>query len=73
MQLITQTYPATQSAIGTFGFSNFARRTMTTLISWQGRARQRRALSRLDGHLLEDIGVSVSVAHQEATKPVWVD
>lgn len=32
---------------------------------------QRRALSRLDGHLLEDIGLDAKSAHAEASRPVW--
>lgn len=33
--------------------------------------RQRRALSALDTHLLEDIGVSSEAARREASRPVW--
>jgi uncharacterized protein YjiS (DUF1127 family) len=35
------------------------------------RSRQREALSRLDDHLLEDIGVTREQANAEAAKPFW--
>lgn len=35
------------------------------------RARQRRALSRLDARLLDDIGVSAAQARWESEKPFW--
>lgn len=38
---------------------------------WASRARQRRALSRLDDRLLRDIGVSPYDAAHEADKPFW--
>jgi uncharacterized protein YjiS (DUF1127 family) len=38
---------------------------------WQGRARQRRALARLDTRLLADIGVSEAEARRECAKPFW--
>jgi uncharacterized protein YjiS (DUF1127 family) len=38
---------------------------------WASRARQRRALSRLDDRLLRDIGVSPYDAADEADKPFW--
>jgi uncharacterized protein YjiS (DUF1127 family) len=34
-------------------------------------ARQRRALARLDRHMLCDIGITTDAAQQEAAKPVW--
>ncbi len=34
-------------------------------------ARQRRALTQLDDHILEDIGVSRKQAQAEATRPLW--
>jgi uncharacterized protein YjiS (DUF1127 family) len=41
------------------------------LLLWRERARQRRALHRLDGHLLRDIGRSREAALREAGKPFW--
>lgn len=38
---------------------------------WIARARERRALARLNGHLLQDIGVSPEEAAGEAAKPFW--
>jgi uncharacterized protein YjiS (DUF1127 family) len=34
-------------------------------------ARQRRALARLDDHLLRDIGIEPAAAWSEALRPVW--
>ncbi len=34
-------------------------------------ARQRRALARLDDHMLEDIGITRDDALAEAARPVW--
>jgi len=42
-----------------------------TLFAWAERARQRRALGRLDDRLLADIGVSPSEAAAEVAKPFW--
>lgn len=32
---------------------------------------QRKALAKLDAHRLADIGVSQTLAHQEASRPFW--
>ena len=37
----------------------------------QARRRDRRALSRLDAHLLRDIGLSPDEARTEGAKPFW--
>lgn len=42
-----------------------------TLAIWFARWRQRRALARLDDHLLDDIGVIRTQASREAAKPFW--
>lgn len=39
--------------------------------TWFQRSRQRRALAELDDRLLDDIGITRSMAQQEATKPFW--
>ncbi len=41
------------------------------LLNMIGLARQRRALARLDDHMLDDIGVSRSQARAEAERPIW--
>ena len=41
------------------------------LLLWQMRARQRRHLAGLEGHLLRDIGVDRLSASREAQKPFW--
>ncbi|NQU62102.1 MAG: DUF1127 domain-containing protein [Rhodospirillales bacterium] len=40
---------------------------------WFSRARQRRALLRLDSRLLSDIGVDRPSARREGIKPFWRD
>lgn len=44
-----------------------------TLAAWEDRRRTRAALSRLDGHLLRDIGLGADRAATECTKPFWRD
>lgn len=44
-----------------------------TLAAWDSRHRGRRALARLDDHLLRDIGLNEGRAASEATKPFWQD
>ena len=41
------------------------------LATFTALARQRRALAKLDAHLLYDIGVTPKQAADESTKPVW--
>ena len=42
------------------------------LVSWAERRRSRIALSRLDDHMLDDIGVSRAQAQKEAQRPFWL-
>ena len=46
-------------------------RFVTTLLDWQERARQRRALLALGDRALQDFGRSRADAAGEAEKPVW--
>jgi len=46
-------------------------RVIATLLLCRDRAAQRRALGRLDEHLLLDIGVDRVTAKREAAKPFW--
>ncbi len=43
------------------------------LAFWIARQRQRRQLARLEGHLLDDIGLDAPAARREAAKPAWLD
>ena len=43
------------------------------LLAWHRRAQSRIALSKLDQHLLDDIGISAQAAKSEADKPFWKD
>ena len=54
-------------------FTATAMRLFSVLLAWNQRARQRRALSRLDDRLLADIGVSRAAAAHEAAKRPWED
>jgi uncharacterized protein YjiS (DUF1127 family) len=42
-----------------------------TIAVWIMRRRQRQALSELDEHLLNDVGLSREQARREAAKPFW--
>jgi uncharacterized protein YjiS (DUF1127 family) len=48
-------------------------RALTLLLRWQELAQQRRALMRLDDHMLKDIGLSRVDALREAERPFWDD
>lgn len=40
---------------------------------WDDLRRTRRALAHLDGHILDDIGLSDRLAREECAKPFWRD
>lgn len=48
-------------------------RAITALLRWRELARQRRALLRMDDHMLKDIGLSRADALREAERPFWDD
>lgn len=66
---IGQTVPQAANA------TNLWRTQWRHILDWlslcQERARQRRALLRLDARLLADIGVDCVQAQREAAKPCW--
>lgn len=41
--------------------------------AWADRQATRRALDRLDAHLLDDIGITAQEARAETAKPFWQD
>jgi uncharacterized protein YjiS (DUF1127 family) len=41
------------------------------ILTWQERARQRRALESLDDRMLKDIGLSRADVMRECDKPFW--
>lgn len=43
------------------------------LVAWDNRQHTRRALARLDDHLLRDIGLCRESADEECAKPFWKD
>jgi uncharacterized protein YjiS (DUF1127 family) len=51
--------------------ARLADRAITTLLGWQDLARQRRALLRLDDHMLKDVGLSRADAMREAERRFW--
>lgn len=44
-----------------------------TVLKWEQRRQTRRALKRLDAHMLNDIGLSKYAAEAEADKAFWED
>ena len=48
-----------------------AARTLGTLLSWQARDRQRRALAQLDARMLNDVGRLRAEVDLELRKPFW--
>lgn len=61
-----------------FGAARFARAGLVNglvqlVATWRGRSKARRALARLDDHLLHDIGLDRLSARDEATRRFWQD
>lgn len=50
-----------------------ARQPRRLIRTWADRQATRRALDRLDPHLLDDIGLSAQEARAETAKPFWQD
>ncbi len=48
-----------------------AARAVRTLVTWQERDRQRRALAQLDARMLKDVGLSRAEVAIELRKPFW--
>ncbi len=48
-----------------------AARALRTLLIWQERDRQRRALAQLDARMLNDVGLSRAGVDLELRKPFW--
>lgn len=46
-------------------------RSLDLLTVWENRLRQRSALTHMDQHLLEDMGLTPEDAAKEAAKPFW--
>ena len=53
------------------GLPGSVREALQLVLTWRRRVAQRDALSKLDGRLLKDIGVSHAEAAREARKPFW--
>lgn len=52
-------------------FSALALRVAVVLARWSERSRTRRALLKLDDHLLRDAGIEARAARHEAAKAFW--
>ncbi len=50
---------------------DWIKRPHKTIQLWFARSMQRKALSRLDEHLLNDIGITAEQAAEEINKPFW--
>lgn len=61
----------TTNTLTTFAGRAFHTPSRSMLGMWIARARERRALSKLDSRLLRDIGVDPADAAQEAARPFW--
>lgn len=48
-------------------------RAAVVVAAWEARHRTRKALTRLDAHLLRDIGLTTDQQEAEAIKPFWQD
>ena len=49
----------------------FVAAVQSLLQAWSARARARRALGRLDAHMLSDIGLDADAAAREVGRPFW--
>ncbi|MDZ4134623.1 MAG: DUF1127 domain-containing protein [Paracoccaceae bacterium] len=68
------TLPSRPSAATRHALPLMARRAFAlglSLVTWENRRQSRKALGRLDAHLLRDIGLSSQDATAEAAKPFW--
>ena len=53
--------------------SRMVLRAAVLVVTWEARHRTRSQLTRLDNHLLRDIGLDPLTAQNEATRPFWRD
>jgi uncharacterized protein YjiS (DUF1127 family) len=53
--------------------SRMVLRAAVLVMTWETRHRTRSQLTRLDHHLLRDIGLDPLTAQDEATRPFWRD
>ena len=68
---MTTTALKNQSVLRHTTVSTALARTWATIALWRERARQRMDLAEMTPEMLEDIGISVSAARAEASKPFW--
>jgi len=54
-----------------FYLASQVRAAALTVHTWRARTRQRRALTRLDDRLLQDVGITHAARSHEIIKPFW--
>lgn len=57
----------------TIGFRGVLVSAGHLVMQWSLRRRERRALTRLDPHMLRDIGLDAQAVAEECAKPIWRD
>lgn len=53
--------------------ATLAIRFVAMLVKWDERQRSRKALAKLDSHMLNDIGLTTQQARDEVSRPFWRD
>jgi uncharacterized protein YjiS (DUF1127 family) len=66
MKTLTVHHPLPPMASAVFALA-------VTILKWEQRKQTRRALTRLDAHLLADIGLTPRDAQCECSKPFWAE
>lgn len=65
-------HPSARAATGVLrDLSDVVDGLLTCLVAWNRRAIERRALRRLDDHLLRDIGLDRARMEEMAARPFW--
>jgi len=59
------------NGISFFGPGSVFQGVVTTLNTWQDRARERQHLASLEPHMMKDIGIERSDLRREVGKPFW--
>ena len=66
---LTLRIPATRPVV--FRVATLLRTFLDSVSTWHMRSRHRLALSRLDAHMLQDIGMHPATRARECAKPFW--
>ncbi|PHP29003.1 DUF1127 domain-containing protein [Limimaricola cinnabarinus] len=71
MTTLARTATPFEAALDQGAFSALLAGLARRVALWERRARTRRALSRLDAHMLRDLGLDPVSAEREAALPFW--